>query len=159
MRSTAKLAVILASAAALGFAVSSLAQPDERAAGKRYVVQLTGEEEVTNTGTPNQGDLDGTGTAVIVVNPGQRRVCWDINFSGVALPVLAAHIHIGFRGQAFPNNIVVNLSPSSGCTTTPVSAEVIDALMQAPQAFYVNIHNGAFPPGALRGQVGSVPRS
>ena len=34
------------------------------------------------------------------MNKGQKRVCWDITVSGVD-PSTAAHIHIGFVGQAF----------------------------------------------------------
>jgi hypothetical protein len=115
--------------------------------GKRYVVNMTGAAEV-----PGPGDPDGSGRAVITVNRGQKRVCWDITVSGVDT-ITAAHIHIGFAGQAFAGNIIVHLDPDTGCTTTPVSVAVLDALIQAPQAFYVNVHNAAFPAGALRGQL------
>lgn len=115
--------------------------------GKRYVVNLTGAAEV-----PGPGDADGSGRAVITVNRGQKRVCWDITVSGVDT-ITAAHIHIGFSGQAFAGNIIVHLDPDTGCTTTPVSVAVLDALIQAPQAFYVNVHNAPFPAGALRGQL------
>lgn len=115
--------------------------------GKRYVVQMTGAEEV-----PGPGDADGSGTAIITVNRGQKRVCWDITVSGVD-PITAAHIHLGFDGQAFGGNIIVPLDPDTGCTTTPLSIAVLDALIQAPQVFYVNVHNATFPNGALRGQL------
>ena len=115
--------------------------------GKRFTVTMTGAEEV-----PGPGDPDGTGTAVITINRGQQRVCWDITVSGVD-PITAAHIHIGLDGQGFAGNIVVHLDPDTGCTTV-TDASLLDALLKAPQAFYVNVHNAAFPGGALRGQLG-----
>ena len=149
MTSGLKIALILASAAVV--ASSSVAQVNR--GGKRYVVQMTGEAEVTPQGAPNQGDLDGTGTAIIVVNKGQNRVCWDIDVANVA-PLTLAHIHLGFVGQAFAGNIIVNLGTGSGCTTTAIPQRVMDALLLSPQVFYVNVHNGPFPAGALRGQLG-----
>ena len=139
-------------------ATTAAAQPATQG-GKRYTVQMTGAAECNNAGVCNLGDPDGSGTAVITVNKGQGRVCWDINVTGVE-PIAAAHIHIGFAGIAFPNNIVVHLDADSGCTTTvtpggaPLSPALLDALMKAPQAFYVNVHNAPFPAGALRGQLG-----
>ena len=115
--------------------------------GKRFTVTMTGAEEV-----PGPGDPDGTGTAVITINRGQQRVCWDITVSGVD-PITAAHIHIGLDGQGFAGNIVVHLDPDTGCTTV-TNASLLDALLKAPQAFYVNVHKAAFPGGALRGQLG-----
>ena len=149
MRPIAKLATSVA--ACSGLLTASAAAAPATEGGKRYTVTLTGEEECTNTGVCNQGDLDGTGTAIITVNRGQGRVCWDISVSGVEA-IAAAHIHLGFAGRAFPNNIVVHLDTDTGCTTD-VTDEVLDALMKAPQAFYVNVHNTPFPGGALRGQL------
>jgi hypothetical protein len=152
---TILVAAVAISAAALSSASS--AQPATEG-GKRYTIEMTGEAECNNAGLCNLGDLDGTGTAIITVNRGQRRVCWDITVSGVDA-IAAAHIHIGFAGIAFSNNIVVHLDPDSGCTTTvspggaPLSTELLDALIQAPQAFYVNVHNATFGAGALRGQL------
>lgn len=145
-----KLALSLVAAGSLIAGVAS-AQTAANG-GKRYTVTMTGEEECDNAGACNLGDLDGTGTAVITVNKGQQRVCWDISVSGVD-PIAAAHIHIGFAGKAFPNNIVVHLDPDTGCTAVTDRA-LLDALLLAPQAFYVNVHNATFPGGALRGQLG-----
>ena len=115
--------------------------------GKRFTVTMIGAEEV-----PGPGDPDGTGTAVITINRGQQRVCWDITVSGVDT-ITTAHIHIGLDGQGFAGNIVVPLDPDTGCTSV-TNASLLDALLKAPQAFYVNVHNAAFPGGALRGQLG-----
>ena len=48
-----------------------------------FTVDLTGEAEVTAAGVPNQGDLDGTGTATLTINPGLGQVCWTIDVAGV----------------------------------------------------------------------------
>jgi hypothetical protein len=73
--------------------------------------------------------------------------------SGIA-PATAAHIHVGAAGVAGP--VVVPLAPptgtSSGCVTG-VSPELIKAITQNPQNYYVNVHNAEFPAGALRGQL------
>jgi hypothetical protein len=158
MAPRAKLLLVLGTGAALLSTAASAQLATE--GGKRYVVRLTGATECNNTGTCNLGDPDGIGRAVIVVNRQQKRVCWEIHAERIEA-ITAAHIHLGFAGQAFPNNIIVHLSPSSGCTTTtapggsPIPENVLAALINAPQAFYVNVHNAPFPPGALRGQLGS----
>jgi hypothetical protein len=122
--------------------------------GRPFSTELTGEAEVTNEGVPNQGDLDGTGSATITVNPGQGEVCYELTVSGIA-PAEAAHIHVGDAGENGP--VVVGLTPpdasgvSSGCE--PVSRELALAIIQNPEGYYVNVHNEPFPGGALRGQL------
>ena len=71
--------------------------------GRKFTTELTGEAEVNATGAPNQGDLDGTGSASITVNPGQKRICYDIDVSGIATP-MRGHIH---RGVAGANGAIV----------------------------------------------------
>jgi hypothetical protein len=116
---------------------------------------LTGEAEVNNEGVPNQGDLDGTGSATITVNPGQGEVCYEISVEDIMLPASGAHIHEGVAGENGP--VVVPLVPpdangvSSGCTH--VSRELALAIIQDPENYYVNVHNMDFPDGALRGQL------
>jgi hypothetical protein len=53
--------------------------------------------------------------------------------------------------------VVVGLAPptsgtSSGCVIGD-SPELIKAITQNPQNYYVNVHNADFPAGALRGQL------
>ncbi|WP_284349565.1 CHRD domain-containing protein [Roseisolibacter agri] len=111
-------------------------------------------QEVTTT-PPYWGDPDGSGSALITINPGQEELCWQLDVSGVALST-AAHIHrapAGVRG-----GIVVTLTPpdasgrSVGCTTSADRA-LLKEILASPESFYVNVHTGEFPQGAVRGQL------
>ena len=64
--------------------------------GRKFTTELTGEAEVNANG-PNAGDLDGTGTAHVTVNPGQRRICYEISVANIAAPT-RGHIHRGAVG-------------------------------------------------------------
>lgn len=117
--------------------------------GRPHTTTLSGAEEA-----PGPGDSDGTGWAGITVNPGQGRVCWWLEVSGIA-PATAAHIHIGPAGS--PGPVVVGLSAptdgrSSGCAD--VERELAKAILKDPGAYYINVHNADYPGGAVRGQLG-----
>lgn len=104
---------------------------------------------MTAQGVPNQGDLDGSGTARLWVNPGKSRVCWKIRVAKVD-PISAAHIHVGSSTTTGP--VVVPLNPyTGGCTT--VTRDLALALIKSPGSYYVNVHNAPYPAGALRGQL------
>jgi CHRD domain len=117
--------------------------------GRPFTVDLTGEAEVNALGEPNQGDLDGSGTASLSVNPGTGEVCWTIEVADVE-PITAAHIHVA--PPTAPGPIVVPLNPyTGGCTE--VTRELALAIITDPGSYYVNVHNGPFPAGALRAQL------
>lgn len=121
------------------------------AEGRPLSATLTGEAEV-----PGPGDPNGSGTANITLNQGQRRVCFEIVVSDITLPATAAHIHVGSADVAGP--VVVPLAPpdasgtSSGCVSD-VDRDLIKAIRQNPSAYYVNVHTTDFPAGAVRGQL------
>lgn len=130
---------------------TAVAQP-AREGGQVFSFALTPGEEV-----PGPGDTAASGTATIVVNPGQGRICWDITTSGIGagFTISGAHIHSAFAGSAGP--IVVPLTATkngtaTGCTT--VARNRIDAIRKAPQVFYVNVHwTPTFGAGGIRGQL------
>jgi hypothetical protein len=116
---------------------------------------LTGYQAV-----PGPGDLDGTGTARLAVDAEAGRVCWTLAARGIA-PATAAHVHRGEAGSVGPP--VVSLTApdaserSEGCA--PVDAALAQAMIAQPHGFYVNVHNPAYPAGAIRGQMrGEVRR-
>jgi CHRD domain len=135
---------------AIAAPLMAFASPASAADGGRpFTIELTGEAEVNAAGVPNQGDLDGTGTASLRINPGQGQVCWTIEVSGVD-PIFAAHIHVA--PPTAPGPVVVPLNPySGGCTD--VDRELALAIIKDPGSYYVNVHNEPFPNGALRGQL------
>ena len=102
---------------------------------------------------PGPGDPDGSGTAVFTLNHGQGEICFELTAANIG-PATAAHIHVAPVGV--PGPVVVPLTPptngaSSGCVS--VDRELIKALLQDPDEYYVNVHNTAFPAGAIRGQL------
>jgi hypothetical protein len=130
----------------LALAMSVVAVADD--GGRPFATTLTGAAEV-----PGPGDPDGSGTASIRLNHGQGEVCFELAVSGI-VSASAAHIHVGAAGVAGP--VVVGLSPptsgtSSGCVAA--DPELIKAIIQTPQEYYVNVHNAEYPAGALRGQL------
>lgn len=139
-------------AAAVALAVGSA----PAALATEHFAVLRGGSEVGPSGQANAGDPNGFGTAsVVIVGPSQ--ICFSIIVDQIGAPV-AAHIHENVAGQNGP--IVVPLTPpstgnpgtSAGCVPR-IGANLIARLRADPSRFYVNVHTGAFPAGAVRGQL------
>ena len=116
--------------------------------GRRFTVEMTGAAEA-----PGPGDPDGSGTAVFRLNHGQGEICYELTVSDIE-PATAAHIHIAPVGE--PGPVVVPLAaPTSGSSSGCVDVDraLIKAIIQNPEAYYVNVHNAPFPGGAVRGQL------
>ena len=143
----ARVAVVSVTAA---LAVLGVVSPAGAQGGRPFVLELTGEAEVTAAGVPNQGDLDGTGSARLTINPGLGEVCWTYTVSGID-PLTAAHIHIA--PPTAPGPVVVPLSLGGGGCTEGVDRELALDIIRDPGAYYVNVHNVPFPAGALRAQL------
>ena len=116
--------------------------------GKRFTIAMTGATEV-----PGPGDPDGSGTAVLQVNAGRGVITYELRVANISMAT-AAHIHRGPAGEAGP--VVVPLrAPSNGAITDTVHVDkaLAQEILRTPSAFYVNVHNGDFPAGAVRGQL------
>ena len=131
--------------------IVSAAPPSGVQSGRPLAAQLTGAAEV-----PGPGDPDGTGVASLRLNQGQQTICYRITVTGIVLPAAAAHIHVAPAGVAGP--VVVTLGApaangiAEGCVTG-VDASLIKAIRKDPASYYVNVHNGVYPAGAVRGQL------
>jgi len=116
----------------------------------KFKVTMTGAAEA-----PGPGDPDGTGTALIKISPEAGRICWSLKVSGIDLPATAAHIHVAPAGS--PGGVVVPLSApdekgkTKGCADA--SSDLLNAIVANPGAYYVNVHNAAYPAGAVRDQL------
>lgn len=148
------------SASPVAQANQALRLPESDHGGRPLNATLTGAAEV-----PGPGDPDGTGSATMTTNWGQGVVCYDLTVSDIA-PATAAHIHQAPAGEAGP--IVFTLTPptngsSHGCFSIDAGAVSLSSslspqarridVFRDPTQYYVNVHNAAFPAGAIRGQL------
>ena len=152
-RTTLRAATALVSAAAL-IGVSAAPALAHSTSGRSLKATMSGANEVSATGQKGVGDPDGTGTARISINSGQNRLCFTLRVKNIDTAV-AAHIHEAKAGVAGP--IVVSLKApdanglARGCVKVK-RAELKD-IRRNPKMYYVNVHNAAFPGGAVRGQL------
>jgi hypothetical protein len=146
--------VVAGSAAKPGSATSAATS----STGALFAV-LTGAKEVSASGQRRAGDLDGRGSFTATIDGTQ--LCFGITVTNIDTPN-AAHIHKGRPNQA--GSVVVPLTApsagdpgaSSGCVT--VAAGLAAAIMKNPAKYYANVHNAAFPGGAVRGQLFRLSR-
>jgi hypothetical protein len=112
--------------------------------------KLKGKEEV-----PGPGDNDGSGLAQLETKIKKGKLCYLVEYEGIET-ANAAHVHKAPKGE--DGKIVIPLfeesteSPAEDCIK--VSKErILKKLVKSPADFYVNVHNGEFPDGAIRGQL------
>jgi hypothetical protein len=144
--------VVLAAPAAAVVHSKELSAPSPPAAG-HYSIQLSGRE------VPEGGDPDGQGAAKLDLNPQQETACFSISWSGLRGEVTALHLHQAAQGNEGPHWIDFfnnqhfpgSNSMASGCV--PAARDKINAVINNPSAYYLNLHSTAFEKGALRGQL------
>ena len=140
----------LAAVGAVALAGPTVAQPEERASGVKLTATLTGAAEV-----PGPGDPNGAGLFEGRVNPGLGRICYSLSAGNIG-DATAAHIHVG--GADVAGDPVLTLDTPDGDDEDSQECQDIDrslaqALIRDPADYYVNIHTGDFPDGAIRGQL------
>lgn len=125
----------------------------DAAAPVQLSAKLKGNNEV-----PGPGDQNGKGDVFMSVRKQTRKVCFQLEFSKIEEPT-AGHIHRG--GPAVAGPIKILLFEDSAGLPVPGSVSdcvrgprrVVRRLAKHPERFYVNLHNGEFPDGAIRGQL------
>jgi len=138
MRTLAILGAASLTLIALGATSSASAAP---------AIPLNGDQETAAADADGHGfftyDIDGT------------NFCYTLAWQRID-PALAAHVHRAPRGVA--GGIVIPLLVGDGsgaeveaCTT--ITSALAAEITANPKAFYVNVHNPAFPGGAIRGQL------
>ena len=119
-------------------------------------VTMTGTQEV-----PGPGDPDGSGTVEVNVVPATGQVCWNL-YARQIDQATAAHIHRGAEGIAGPVVLMLTTPDASGHSQgcANVDPALAREIGYAGHRFYANVHNAAYPNGAIRGQLrgGAVSR-
>ncbi len=171
---------VAAAALALALVIGlMLANADTAVAGHANPIltaDLDGRQEV-ETGARNNrivGDPNGRGEVYVFGidnDPTRQTLCYVLLVDRIAETELApggprqAHIHLGDKGANGP--VVVNLAwpqdgQSADCLTVGdtragnpvfVNGGNPSDIFAHPSSFYVNVHNGEYPAGAVRGQL------
>ena len=124
---------------------------------------LNGRSEVASESTSRRmvGDPNGRGEAYVFgIDGDPATLCYVLTVSKIA-PASAAHIHEGAAGTNGP--VVANLgAPADGnaadCLTDGEAGKFAEGttaaeILASPGDYYVNVHNAAYPGGAIRGQL------
>lgn len=114
-----------------------------------FQVGMTGFQEVNAIGQFGQGDPNNFGVADLRIDTVALSVDWNFMVANVDLLWTGAHIHQNVAGKNGP--VVVDFSAQLSGTGLD-DADLANVIAN-PQDFYVNLHNMAFPGGAIRGQL------
>jgi hypothetical protein len=120
------------------------------AAGRPFVLNLSGAEEA-----PGPGDPDGSGTAWLTLNSGLGQVCFVLAVEDIVLPATGAHIHRAPAGSPGPVVVPLAAPDATGASSGCVDADpaLVKEIRKHPSEFYVNVHSTEFPAGAVRAQL------
>lgn len=119
-----------------------------------FVADLTGDTEV-----PGPGDPDGSGR-IEIESAVNGEWCIDMVATGLSASVTDSHIHFGPAGNS--GDVVIPIgepTSSDGDTDTwddvcvTVEDSLVAEILDAPEAFYANVHTGDYAGGAIRGQL------
>ena len=120
-------------------------------ATKTFKATLDGASEVPPTTSA------GTGTATATLDTATRRLIWDVTYSGLTGPAMAAHIH----GPANPGQNAPVVIPFTGSLTSPIKGSKVLTASQAGALeagkYYVNVHTAKYKGGEIRGQLTPAP--
>lgn len=143
-----RLTALAACAVAVPAIAATAVPAGAASSGRPLNTALTGAAEV-----PGPGDPDGSGTAMLRVNPGTGVICYTLTVTGIE-PATAAHIHEAPADE--PGPVIQPLeAPTDGSSSACVTnAELARDLVTRPADYYVNVHNAEYPAGAVRGQLG-----
>ena len=96
-------------------------------------------------------DPDGAGAATFTLNQGHGQLCFNVTWSGLGV-VSGLHIH-----EVATDVIAVSLTDADltdgnakGCVND-LAPNLIKAIRQHPDRYYVNVHTDEFAAGAIRG--------
>jgi CHRD domain len=118
-----------------------------------FSVQLSGRD------VPGGGDPDGQGSSTLDLDPREEKACFTISWSRLDGEVTAFHLHAAARGSEGPhwidffNDQRFPGAQNNTSNCVPAPRDKINAVINRPADYYLNVHSTAFVKGAIRGQL------
>jgi hypothetical protein len=132
-------------------------------ASMSFAITATGLEEVSTQGVPNQGDPDGFANGTLTLDSGTTgntgSATFNLTVGNIAFPFTGFHIHqapattTGSIVLDFGTPETFRTGNTVAGTVNNLSSTTINNVFANPAGFYFNMHNGAFPGGAVRDQL------
>lgn len=160
MRPTQRRVVLASTVAGLAIAAVPLWPATAGHTNSVLEAHLNGRTEVGPT-PAIVGDPDGRGEVYVFgIDGDTKTLCYVLTVDNIA-SATAAHIHKA--GAGANGGVVVNLAaPGDGdaadCLTEGetgkfIGDQTVADILAHPEDYYVNVHNAAYPGGAIRGQL------
>jgi hypothetical protein len=145
---------VVALGAALALVVAGGAGARSQAGQVRISAAMAASDE-TPAPKGDVGSAKGTFTGTLTKSDTGAVLTWQLSFTGLTGPAVAAHIHIAARGTPGPVVVPLCAPCTSGVTGT---ANITPAVLEAIEndRAYVNVHTKTNPAGEIRDQVSPV---
>ena len=98
------------------------------------------------------GPEGGAGTGRFSIDTAASTFCYEVTWNKETGQPNAGHIHRGKKGLQGPNVINFQL-PDKPKDCVKADGALLKEISADPSGFYVNIHTGMYPTGAIRGQL------
>lgn len=157
------LAAVVLAGTGTAVAATNSASADRAGSGKRgaFVLELSGDA------VPGGRDEEADGVARLKFDPKRETLCLATAWKDLAGSVTAMHLHKGVAGKTGDHHIEIlddeHLAGGNNMFGTCVQVqghmghtgrELIEAVLDDPEGYYLNVHSTKYPKGALRGQLG-----
>jgi hypothetical protein len=146
--------------------LARIQEAEDSHGGTPFMAVLTPGTEVP---VPPGGDPNpaASGVAFLTLNSGQEEICVSVSFTGLSAPLADSHIHVGAVGTRGP--VIVPFQPADQAPLPKVtsgefarcvfaSRELIKAIRENPENYYVNLHTRSVPANPLTDRPGGAIR-
>jgi hypothetical protein len=131
-------------------AATALVPAAALAAPVKLVAAIDGASETAG------GDTDGSGSFSGELDTETGDVCYVLSVAKIAKPV-AAHVHEGAAGADGKPVMTLEVTGPDGDMCLAAEPDLLKLIVATPGGYYVNVHTGDFPKGAVRGQLAVKP--